>query len=123
MSRLRIAAAALACLTLLIAGLFALNDTIGGGVTGGTALAALCLAIVVPFNADEPSGRKRILAAAIAFVALTAASLWVALRTAAGGVPVILLAGLGLAGLLLTAWAFITRNRRRRPAWSKYYDV
>lgn len=123
MSRLRLAAGLLACLTLLVAGLFSLNADVSATVIGGTALAALALAATVPFSADHPRGRKRILLASLAAVALLATALLAALRGSAGGAAVLLLAGLAFAGSLLALWAFLTRNRRRRPAWSNYYDM
>ena len=122
MSRLSLTAAALAVLTLLVAGLFWANADINVGVSAGTAVAALCLAIVLPFGASEPRARKRVFVALVAFVIAVAASLWLALQTTAGFGAVGILAGLLAAGLVVAAWSFKTRNRRRRSAWADYYD-
>ncbi|WP_375390444.1 hypothetical protein [uncultured Sphingomonas sp.] len=123
MSRLRLTAAALAVLTLLVSGLFWMNADINAGIPAGTSAAALSLAVVLPFGANDPRGRKRVFAALVAFLVAVALSLWIALQTMAGYGAMGVLAGLLGAGMVLAVWSFRTRNRRRRSAWADYYDA
>ncbi len=122
MSRLRLTVATLAVLTLLVGGLFWANTDVNASISAGTSVAALCLAIVLPFGASDPRARRRVFVALVAFVAAVAVSLWLALQTMAGYGPVGILGSLLAAGLVVAVWSFRTRNRRRRSAWADYYD-
>lgn len=84
-------------------------------------VAAGCLAIVVPFRAPYPPHRKRVVAGCFAYtLGATGAAVW----AAQGDMPrsqLAILAGLAIAGFLLSCWAFATRNRRQRPSGLRAY--
>ncbi|MBN8806750.1 MAG: hypothetical protein J0I47_00710 [Sphingomonas sp.] len=122
MKRIRVVAAILALLTATMAGLFWLVPGIGMETIAGCGVAALCLLIVVPFDASEPPARKRVLAACVAFVVAVGVALGFAIETSVDLGPLSALAGVEFVGLILAVWSFTVRNRRRRALWSDYYD-
>lgn len=86
-------------------------------------VAAICLAIVSPFDAPDPRRRTWVLIACLAYVAALATAV-VFSRTGAfpsGALTgaLFLLADLGVG---LTCWALATRNRRRMSGSRRYYD-
>jgi hypothetical protein len=113
----------LALLTVLITILFWFIPDISLETVLCTAIAAGCLAIVAPFEAREPSARKRVLAACVAFVALIGVAMWFAFQAPAERAgPMGALAMLAAGGLILVVWSFGIRNRVSRPQWRDYYD-
>lgn len=123
MRKLRVIAAMLAILTALIDALFCLNPNSGLSMLLPVAIGALCLALVVPFEALEPAARKRVFAACLGYIAAIGVGIWFAQQMDVGLVPVTALAALLAAGVVLAGWSFSIRNRRRRPNWAGYYDL
>jgi hypothetical protein len=123
MRRVRLTAAMLALLTVLIAILFWFIPDVSLETVASTAVAAGCLAIVAPFEAHAPPARKRVLAGCIAFVVMIGVASGFALQMPAErATPMGALAVLGLGGLILALWSFGIRNRVSRPQWRDYYD-
>jgi|GEM_PF-2135331 len=123
MWRVRLTAAMLALLTVLIAALFWFIPDVSLETILCTAIAAGCLAIVTPFEARDPPARKRVLAACIAYVVMIGVGAGFAfLGVADRATPMGTLAALGLGGLGLVFWSFGIRNRVSRPQWRDYYD-
>lgn len=122
MGQVRLAAAMLALLTVLITILFWFIPGIEINATASTTLAAACLIIVAPFEALDRAARERVLAACITYVAAIGVALWFALQTPVEQATIVTLAMLATAGLVLVAWSFKIRKHRRRPRWSNYYD-
>jgi len=123
MRQVRLTAAMLALLTVLIAILFWFLPDVSVETVLCTAIAAGCLAIIVPFEAREPPARKRVLAACVVYVGLIGGALAFALQGIADHVaPMGALVALAAAGLALVLWSFGIRNRVSRPQWRDYYD-
>lgn len=123
MRRVRLTAAMLALLTVLIAILFWFVPDINLETILCTAIAAVCLIVVVPFEAQEPPARKRVLAGCVAFVVMIGVASGFAFQAPAErAAPMGALAMLGLGGVILVAWSFGIRNRVSRPQWRDYYD-
>ena len=114
MRQVRLTAAMLAILTVLIAILFCVIPDMDITAIVSTAVASVFLFAVVPFEAANPPARKRVLAAGVA--------IGLALQTETGRAPLAALGVLALGGLVLVAWSFGIRNRRSRSKWSSYYD-
>lgn len=123
MARVRLTAAMLALLTVLIAILFWFLPDVSLETVLCTGIAAGILAVVAPFEAREPPARKRVLAACVVYVALIGGAIAFAfLGTAERIAPVGALGALAFAGLILVFWSFGIRNRVSRPQWRDYYD-
>ncbi|MDB5682079.1 MAG: hypothetical protein JWO16_1884 [Sphingomonas bacterium] len=122
MRRVRLTAAMLAILTVLITILFCVVPDMDMIAIASSALAAVCLFVVVPFEAADPPARKRVLAACIAYVAAIGVALALAWQTGSGRAPMAALALLAMGGFALAAWSFGIRNRHSRSKWSHYYD-
>lgn len=123
MKRVRLTAALLALLTVLIAILFWFIPDVRLETVACTAIAAGCLAIVTPFEANEPPARKRVLLACIVFVAMIGIAMWFAFQGSAERAgPMGALTMLAVGGLALVVWSFGIRNRVSRPQWRDYYD-
>ena len=123
MKRVRLTAAMLALLTVLIAILFWFIPDISLETITFTAIAAGCLAIVAPFEANEPPARKRVLAACAVFVVMIGVAMWFVFQAPADrAAPMGALGMLALGGLVLVVWSFGIRNRVSRPQWRDYYD-
>jgi O-antigen/teichoic acid export membrane protein len=113
----------LALLTVLIAILFWFIPDVSVETILCTAIAALCLFIVVPFEARNPPARKRVLAGCVAYVVMIGVALGFAFQGVAERVtPMGALAALAFGGLILVIWSFGIRNRVSRPQWRDYYD-
>lgn len=121
MLRLRICAFLLSILTLATAvwAWFA-YDALKLGIA--SLFAALCLVLVVPFDATEPRRRWRVLLGCLVYVAAMAAAIFLAYRDEVSGLVSAALVLLTLAGTGLTLWALATRKRRRTPSYRRYYD-
>lgn len=123
MARVRLTAAMLALLTVLIAILFWFLPDISLETILFTAVAAGCLAIVTPFEARNPPARKRVLAACVVYVVMIiVASGFAFMGIADRATPLGTLAALAVGGLSLVFWSFGIRNRVSRPQWRDYYD-
>ncbi|MBS0479322.1 MAG: hypothetical protein JSR79_08485 [Proteobacteria bacterium] len=123
MGRVRLTAAMLALLTVLIAILFWFLPDISLETVLCTAVAAGCLIVIAPFEARDPPARKRVLAGCVAFVAMIGLAAGFAFQGAAERTaPLGALAALGLGGVILVLWSFGIRNRVSRPQWRDYYD-
>lgn len=123
MRRVRLTAAMLALLTVLISILFWFMPDVGLETILCTVIAAGCLGVVAPFEARDPPARKRVLAACVAFVVLIGVASWFALQMQAErAAPMGALAMLAAGGLILVVWSFGIRNRVSRPQWRDYYD-
>lgn len=123
MKRVRMTAALLALLTVLITILFWFIPDVGVDTIACTGIAAGFLAIVAPFEARDPPARKRVLAACMAFVVMIGVASWFALQMPAERAgPMGALAILAAGGLILVIWSFGIRNRQSRPHWRDYYD-
>ncbi len=123
MRRVRLTAAMLALLTVLIAILFWFIPDIGVETDLCIVIAAACLFIVAPFEARDPPARKRVLAACVAFVVMIGVAAGFAFQMPAErATPLGTLTALGLGGLILVVWSFGIRNRVSRPQWRDYYD-
>lgn len=123
MGRVRLTAAMLALLTVLIAILFWFLPDISLETILCTAIAAGCLAVVTPFEARNPPERKRVLAACVVYVLLIGGAIGFAFQgVAERAAPMGALSALALGGLILVFWSFGIRNRVSRPQWRDYYD-
>ena len=123
MQRVRLTAAMLALLTVLIAILFWFMPDVGLETILCTALAAGALLIVAPFEARDPPARKRVLAGCVVYVILIGVAAGFAFQMPAErATPMGVLAALAFGGLILVFWSFGIRNRVSRPQWRDYYD-
>lgn len=122
MRQVRLIAGLLAIITVLIAALLYVNPSVSADSVVSCLVAALCLAIVAPFDALEPPARKRILAGCVAFVAAIVVAFALAAQTTDDRAPLGALASLASVGVVLVACSFAVRNRRRRAHWHDYYD-
>ena len=123
MKRVRLTAAMLALLTVLITILFWFNPDVGLEIVLCTAIAAGCLGIVAPFEARDSAARKRVLAACVAFTVMIGVATGFALQMPGERMTAMsALAILGAGGLILVIWSFGIRNRVSRPKWRDYYD-
>ncbi|QDZ08563.1 hypothetical protein FPZ24_14685 [Sphingomonas panacisoli] len=123
MRRVRLTAALLALVTVLIAALFWFLPDVSVETVICTAIAAGCLAIVAPFEARYPPERKRVLAACVVYVVMIGVALGFAFQGYADrAAPMGALGALAAVGLILVLWSFGIRNRVSRPAWRDYYD-
>ena len=119
MERIRTAGAMLAILSAIIAVLFARLDT--GMVPLFLVVSAACIAIVAPFRAAEPRQRRRVVIAFLTYtLGLIAGVVWAFFNRASTD-QLVILALHAFAGAVLTAWAFKTRNRWRRPSGLRAY--
>jgi O-antigen/teichoic acid export membrane protein len=122
MRQVRLAAAMLAILTVLVTVLFWFIPDIDINVIASGAIAAAALIIVAPFEALDRAARERVIAACITYVAAIGVSLCFTLQTPVEQAPIGALAMLAASGLVLAAWSFKIQNRRRRSVWSNYFD-
>lgn len=123
MRQVRLTAALLALLTVMIAVMFWFLPDISLETVACTAVAAGCLGVVVPFEAREPPARKRVLLGCVAFVVMIGVATGFALQMPAERAgPIGTLATLAVVGLILVVWSFGIRNRVSRPQWRDYYD-
>lgn len=84
--------------------------------------AAACLAIVSPFDAPNPRERTRVSIACLAYFTALAAAFALVLIAAISSTLTIAILTLLQFGVVLTCWAFATRNRRRIPRSRRYFD-
>lgn len=123
MRPVRLTAAMLALLTVLVTLLFWFIPEVGLETILCTAIAAVCLGIVTPFEARDPPQRKRVVAASAVYVVMIGIASVFALQMPAERIaPMSALATLGLGGVALVIWSFGIRNRVSRPRWREYYD-
>ncbi|PAX07323.1 hypothetical protein [Sphingomonas lenta] len=120
MSQLRIFAALLSILSLLVAAWMHLGGA-PVAVVAAIAVGAACLAVVAPFDAPDPPQRRRVLWACIAHVAAIAVAAVLAVAAEATLPRLGSLMLLLLLGGALSARAFATRNRRRIKGWGGYF--
>ena len=122
MRQVRLAAALLAILTVLVTTLFwfipevSLNAIVSGEIAAGILL------IVAPFEAVDRAARERVIAACITYVAAIIVSLYFALQAPTDQAPIGALGMLATAGSALVAWSIKIRHRRSRSVWANYFD-
>lgn len=121
MVRIRIFAAVLSLLALATVGLSVITEA-GIGVLIAVLAAAICLAVVAPFDAPNPQQRLRILLASVAYLLALVAALGLTYITPASNPLMIALVLQIQLGVALTCWAFVTRKRRRMPHARRYFD-
>jgi O-antigen/teichoic acid export membrane protein len=114
--------AIVAFLTALIAALLYLNPDVSEDSAVSCSVAAICLALVAPFEALEPQARKRVVAGCVAFVVAIVIAFALAVQSTDDRAPLGALGSLASVGIVLVAWSFTIRNRRHRPQWRDYYD-
>ena len=119
MERVRLAGAVLASAAALIAILFAKMGIFIPALT--LIVGAGAMAVVVPNPALESAQRRRVVVGALAYSIMMLATMitvWVGSDNSAQiTLPALALLG----GVVVTAWAFITRNRRRRRTGLRAY--
>jgi hypothetical protein len=108
--------------TLIVATILLLLPSVGFPAIVALVAGAAALAIVAPFEAMDPAARRRVLIATIVHLAASVAALGLVVATDGGNRPLVVIAGLAAASVILVGWAFKTRNRRRRVGWNNYYD-
>ncbi len=118
--RLRMFGSLLSVLSLAIA-VWAWMTEAASPVFFALLIAAICLAIVAPFDAPDPRRRTRVLIACLAYLAALATAI-VFSHTVASGTLTSALFLLAELGVGLTCWALATRNRRRVSGLKRYYD-
>ena len=121
MLRIRIFAAVLSLLALLTVGLSVITEA-GFAVVIALLAAAICLAIIAPFDAPAPRQRLRILLASIAYLLALLAALALTYTTPASNPLLIALVLQIQLGVALTCWVVVTRKRRRMPHARRYFD-
>lgn len=121
MLRLRICALVLAVVTLFVA-VWAWVDYATAEVSISLLFAAMCLAVVAPFDATEPRRRWRVSLACLVYVGAIAAAIIWAYNAAAPGLITGALVLLAQTGLGLTLWALAIRKRQKTPFARRYYD-
>lgn len=122
MRQIRLLVAVVAVLTAIIAALLFINPSVGTDTVLYCLLGAACLAVVAPFDAPEPPARKRVVAACTAHLLSIICAFAQTVGTSGDRAPIGALIGLASAGIVLVAWSFATRNRRRREHWHEYFD-
>lgn len=123
MRRVRLAAAMLALLTVLITILFWFMPDVGLETIVCTTVGAASLATVSMFEARNPPARKLVVVVCAVFVLLTGvAAAFVFQAPAERAAPMGALAMLATGGLILAGWSFSIRNRISRPQWRDYFD-
>jgi hypothetical protein len=122
MLKIRLWAALWAATTIVLALLLFITPAADLTLPVLLAIAALCLAIIAPFDATKRPARLRVTAACGAYAGIAAAalgwSIWL-------GQPIGIVALLALMvafGLFLFGWAWTTRTRTHRTGWGGYYD-
>ena len=119
MERVRIAGAVLASAAALLAILFAKMGIFVPALT--LIVGAAAIAMVVPNPALEPSQRKRVVAGALGYSVMMLVTI-IALVAESNNAAQLTLPAIALVGgLLVTGWAYKTRNRRRRRTGLKAY--
>ncbi|MBB4154635.1 CHASE2 domain-containing sensor protein [Sphingomonas jinjuensis] len=122
MGRLRMIAAMLATVSILVAGLLVTVPQSGLPVILVFAIGSLILGGITPFEAADPSSRMRVVLACAAYtLCAIAAGVLAVVSGAPRLVPAIMLAST-LPGMVLTIWAFRTRKRYKRRGWQNYFD-
>jgi hypothetical protein len=117
--RVRIAGAVLASAAALLAILFAKMGIFIPALT--LIVGAGAMAAVVPNPALEPSQRKRVVAGASAYSIMMLVTM-VTVRVGSDNPAQMTLPAIALlGGLVVTGWAFMTRNRRRRRTGLRAY--
>ena len=123
MRRVRLAAAMLALLTVLITILFWFMPDVGLETIVCTTAGAASLAMVSMFEARNPPARKLVVVVCAVFVLLIGvAAAFVFQAPAERTAPMGALAMLATGGLILAGWSFSIRNRISRPQWRDYFD-
>ncbi len=122
MLKIRLWAALWAATTIVLALLLFINPAADLALPALLVIAALCLAVVAPFDASKRPARMRVAAACGIHVLLLAAALaWAVVQEAPLGM-IGLLAVFVLFGGFLFGWAWATRARAHRSGWGGYYD-
>jgi hypothetical protein len=122
MLKIRLCAALWAVTTVVLALLLFRNPAADLALPVLLVIAALCLAVVAPFDATRRPARMRVAAACgIHVLVLLAALGWAVVQGSPFGM-IALLAIFVLLGGFLFAWAWTTRARTHRSGWGGYYD-
>lgn len=119
MERVRIAGAVLASAAALLAILFAKMGIFLPALP--LILGAAMIALVVPNPALEPAQRKRVVAGAGGYTAMMLVTMITLLLGSDNPAQLTLPACALVGGMIVTSWAFKTRNRRRRRTGLKAY--
>lgn len=122
MLKIRLWAALWAATTIVLALLLFINPAADLALPLLLVIAALCLAVVAPFDASRRPARMRVAAACgIHVLVLVAALGWAVVQGSPIGMTG-LLAIFVLFGGFLFGWAWTTRDRTHRSGWGGYYD-
>lgn len=121
MARIRAAAAFLSILTMAI-GAWALVAGASWPVVLALAVSAALLALMCPFDAPDPGRRTIVALACLAHGSAVGAATVLTQLDGAAGSLVIAQVVLAEVGLALAGWALATRNRRRLPGSSRYFE-
>jgi hypothetical protein len=122
MLKIRLWAALWAATTIVLALLLFITPAADLALPVLLAIAALCLAIVAPFDARKRAARLRVAAGCGVYAAIAAGALgWAIAQEQPLGIDA-LLAIMVAFGLFLFGWAWTTRARTHRTGWGGYYD-
>ncbi len=119
MIKIRLWAALWAFTTLALSVLLFRSPGIDAALPATLAVAALCLIVITPFNATRRPARLRVFAGCVAYVVVTLAAFGLTIWQQAALPLIGLILVFMLFGVFLAAWAWLTRNRRRREG---YFD-
>jgi len=122
MLKIRLWAALWAATTIVLALLLFITPSADLALPILLAIAALCLAIVTPFDATKRAARLRVVVACGTYAGICVGALgWAIWQGQSFGI-LALLAIMVAFGLFLSGWAWTTRARKHRTGWGGYYD-